>query len=198
MAAEPVPVDILLTPPATVLVITGPEHRRQDRRAQDGGPAGADGPGRPARSGRPRLAGSRSSGRVFADIGDEQSIAANLSTFSWHITNIASMDRLLALPALVLFDELGSGTDPVEGGALAVALVDHFRTRGAIVICTSHADPLKTYATTTHGVAVAAFGFDPATLRADLPTGLRVAGTQPRARDRGAAGAAARGAGGGA
>ena len=55
---------------------------------------------------------------MFADIGDEQSIAANLSTFSWHVTNIASMDRLLALPALVLFDEIGSGTDPVEGGAL--------------------------------------------------------------------------------
>ncbi len=98
---------------------------------------------------------------VFADIGDEQSIAANLSTFSWHVTNIVSMDRMLALPALVLFDELGSGTDPGEGGALATAVVDHFRSRGAMVVCTSHSEAVKTYATTTPGVVVAAFGFDP-------------------------------------
>ena len=62
---------------------------------------------------------------LFADIGDEQSIEASLSTFSAHITNIASMDRDLA-PALVLLDEVGSGTDPIEGGALGVAIVDHF------------------------------------------------------------------------
>ena len=68
---------------------------------------------------------------LFADIGDEQSIEASLSTFSAHITNIASMDRGLATPALVLLDEVGSGTDPIEGGALGVAIVDHFRRRGA-------------------------------------------------------------------
>ena len=70
---------------------------------------------------------------LFADIGDEQSIEASLSTFSAHITNIASMDRGLATPALVLLDEVGSGTDPIEGGALGVAIVDHFRQRGATV-----------------------------------------------------------------
>ena len=70
---------------------------------------------------------------MFADIGDEQSIEASLSTFSAHITNIASMDRELAMPALVLLDEVGSGTDPIEGGALGVAIVDHFRARGATV-----------------------------------------------------------------
>ena len=64
---------------------------------------------------------------VFADIGDEQSIAASLSTFSAHITNLVSMDRALQLPALVLLDEVGTGTDPNEGGALATALVNHFQ-----------------------------------------------------------------------
>jgi DNA mismatch repair protein MutS2 len=97
---------------------------------------------------------------IFADIGDEQSIEASLSTFSAHITNIASMDRGLAVPALVLLDEVGSGTDPIEGGALGVAVVDHFRRRGATIIATSHYDALKTYASTTEGVVSAAFGFD--------------------------------------
>jgi DNA mismatch repair protein MutS2 len=97
---------------------------------------------------------------VFADIGDEQSIEASLSTFSAHITNIAAMDRALAAPALVLLDEVGSGTDPIEGGALGVAIVDHFKQRGATVIATSHYDTLKTYASTTDGVTSAAFGFD--------------------------------------
>src|SRR2546430_1869970 len=97
---------------------------------------------------------------VFADIGDEQSIDASLSTLSGHITNIASMDRSLAAPSLVLLDEVGSGTGPIEGGALGVAIVDHFRRRGATLIATSHYDALKTYASTTDGVTSAAFGFD--------------------------------------
>jgi DNA mismatch repair protein MutS2 len=67
------------------------------------------------------------------------------------------------VPALVLLDEVGSGTDPIEGGALGVAVVDHFRTRGATVMATSHYDALKTYAATTDGVASAAFGFEPET-----------------------------------
>jgi len=71
------------------------------------------------------------------------------------------MDRALHTPSLVLLDEVGSGTDPVEGGALGVAVVDHFRRRGATVVATSHYDALKTYASTTDGVACAAFGFDP-------------------------------------
>ena len=97
---------------------------------------------------------------VFADIGDEQSIDASLSTFSAHITNMAGMDRDLQTPALVLLDEIGSGTDPIEGGALGVAIVDHLRRRGATLIATSHYDALKTYASTTDGVTSAAFGFN--------------------------------------
>jgi DNA mismatch repair protein MutS2 len=159
-AAEPVPVDILLTSPASVLVVTGPNTGGKTVALKTTGllalmaQAGLHIPAAPGS----RLPVFRS---VFADIGDEQSIAANLSTFSWHVANIVSMDRMLALPALVLFDELGSGTDPAEGGALATAVADHFRSRGAMVVCTSHSEAVKTYATTTPGVAVAAFGFDP-------------------------------------
>ncbi len=103
-----------------------PEHRRQDGRAQGGRTAGAHGAGRPADSGRRRQPFTPFR-TVFADIGDEQSIAASLSTFSAHIANIVAMDRALELPALVLLDEVGGGTDPVEGGALGAAVIDHFR-----------------------------------------------------------------------
>ncbi|MFK8843558.1 MutS-related protein, partial [Escherichia coli] len=64
---------------------------------------------------------------VFADIGDEQSIENSLSTFSSHISNLIAMDREMKLPALVMLDEVGTGTDPNEGGALATAIVQHFR-----------------------------------------------------------------------
>jgi DNA mismatch repair protein MutS2 len=100
---------------------------------------------------------------VFADIGDEQSIAANLSTFSAHIANVVSMDRALAQPALVLLDEAGAGTDPNEGGALAMAIIEHFRQRDAMIVATTHYDALKTYASTTEGVVAAGFGFNPET-----------------------------------
>jgi DNA mismatch repair protein MutS2 len=71
------------------------------------------------------------------------------------------MNDALDLPALVLLDEAGAGTDPVEGGALAMAMIDHFRRRGALVVATTHYDSLKTYAATTEGVVPAGFGFDP-------------------------------------
>jgi len=100
---------------------------------------------------------------VFADIGDEQSISASLSTFSAHIKRIVDMNAELQLPALVLLDEAGAGTDPNEGGALAMAIIDHFRRRGAMVVATTHYDALKTYAATTDGVVPAGFGFDPQT-----------------------------------
>src|ERR1051325_6196078 len=71
------------------------------------------------------------------------------------------MDEHLDLPALVLLDEVGAGTDPAEGGALGIAVIDHFRKRGAHLIATTHYDALKSYASTTDGVVSAAFGFDP-------------------------------------
>ena len=160
--AGPVPVDIVLIPPTRVLIVSGPNTGGKTVALKSAGllslmaQAGLH---VPAEDGT-QMTPFRS---VFADIGDEQSIAASLSTFSWHITNIASMDRALALPALVLLDEVGAGTDPNEGGALGTAIVDHFRTRGALVVATTHYDALKTYASTTEGVAIAAFGFDPDT-----------------------------------
>ena len=159
---EPVPVDILLTPPTTVLMITGPNTGGKTVALKTAGllavmaQAGLHVPAAPGS----RLPVFRS---VFADIGDEQSIAASLSTFSWHITNIASMDRRLSLPALVLLDEIGVGTDPVEGGALGMAIIDHFRRRGTLVIATTHYEALKSYASTTEGAVAAGFGFDPET-----------------------------------
>ncbi len=98
--------------------------------------------------------------RIFADIGDEQSIAESLSTFSAHLATIVEMTRDLALPALVLLDEVGAGTDPTEGGALGVAIVDHFRKRGAMVVATTHHGLMKGYAQSTPGVASGSFGYD--------------------------------------
>ncbi len=158
----PVPVTIKIVPPATVLLVTGPNTGGKTVALKTAGLLALM-----AQSGLriPAAAGSRLPvfHSVFADIGDEQSIEASLSTFSAHITNIAAMDRSLAVPALVLLDEVGSGTDPLEGGALGVALIDHFRRRGATVIATSHYDALKSYASTTEGVQSAAFGFNAST-----------------------------------
>ena len=162
VSGGPVPVDILLAPPTRTLVISGPNTGGKTVALKAAGllalmtqaglhvPAGD---------------GSRMTvfSCIFADIGDEQSIAASLSTFSGHMMNIASMEREFALPALILLDEVGSGTDPVEGGALGMAIVDHFRKRGALVIATTHDDTMKSYGATTDGVTIAAFGFDPET-----------------------------------
>ena len=160
--AEPVPVDLVMSPPTRALVVTGPNTGGKTVALKTAGllvvmaQAGLHIPAGP----ESRVPVFRS---VFADIGDEQSIAANLSTFSGHVTNIVEMDRRLALPALILLDEVGAGTDPVEGGALGRAVVEHFRERGAHVIVTTHDDALKSYGATTDGVACAAFGFDPDT-----------------------------------
>ncbi|HXW07285.1 MAG TPA: Smr/MutS family protein [Vicinamibacterales bacterium] len=160
--ASPVPVDVLLIPPVRVLVITGPNTGGKTVALKTAGLLALM-----AQAGLliPAAGGSQMTifRSVFADIGDEQSIADNLSTFSGHIANIVSMDRALATPSLVLLDEAGAGTDPVEGGALAMAMIDHFRLRGALVVATTHFDALKSYASTTEGVTSAGFGFDAAT-----------------------------------
>ena len=103
---------------------------------------------------------------VLADIGDHQSLAANLSTFTSHVANISRMLELCEAPALVLLDEVGTGTDPEEGSALGVAVVDHFRrVCGAHVIATTHYSGLKMYAGNEEGVINASVEFDEKTLR---------------------------------
>ncbi|MGB8475543.1 MAG: Smr/MutS family protein [Candidatus Acidiferrum sp.] len=103
--------------------------------------------------------------RVLVDIGDEQSIAADLSTFSAHMLNLKSMLELATPKSLALVDEMGTGTAPEEGAALAVALLDEFRAKDCIVLATTHHDRLKTYASATPGVVNAAVEFDDVNLR---------------------------------
>jgi DNA mismatch repair protein MutS2 len=103
--------------------------------------------------------------RVLVDIGDEQSIAADLSTFSAHMLNVRAMLEAATPRSLVLVDELGTGTAPEEGAALAVALLDEFRARGCLTLASTHHDRLKTYASTTPGVLNAAVEFDEVNLR---------------------------------
>jgi DNA mismatch repair protein MutS2 len=102
---------------------------------------------------------------VLVDIGDEQSIAADLSTFSAHMLNVRAMLEAATPRSLVLVDELGTGTAPEEGAALAVALLGEFRARGCLTLATTHHDRLKTYASTTPGVLNAAVEFDEVNLR---------------------------------
>ncbi|MBZ5539394.1 MAG: Smr/MutS family protein [Acidobacteriia bacterium] len=103
--------------------------------------------------------------RVLVDIGDEQSIAADLSTFSAHMFNLKAMLEAATPRSLVLVDEMGTGTAPEEGAALAVALLDEFRAKNCIVLATTHHDRLKSYASTTPGVVNAAVEFDDVNLR---------------------------------
>ncbi len=102
---------------------------------------------------------------VRVDIGDHQSLAANLSTFSAHVRNIASIIETLPTRALVLLDEIGTGTDPDEGAAIAISVLERLRAAGAYTIASTHYNRLKMYASRTEGVGNAAVEFDEATLQ---------------------------------
>lgn len=114
--------------------------------------------------------------QVFADIGDHQSISANLSTFTAHMRNIAETAQQVKPPALVLLDEVGTGTDPDEGAALAIAIIDFFRRMGATTIASTHYPGLKMWASQAEGVRNASVEFDERTLRPTYRLILGVAG----------------------
>lgn len=159
---KPVPLTIDLKPPKTLMVVSGPNTGGKTvalktlgiavLMAQAGMPV-------PASEARLPLFG-----RVLADIGDLQSIEANLSTFSAHVTNIQAMAAVAERDDLVLLDELGASTEPNEGAALAEAILEHFRRLGATTFATTHHSRLKAYAAATAEAVNAAMEFDEATL----------------------------------
>jgi DNA mismatch repair protein MutS2 len=158
-----VPLTLELAPPKTMMVVSGPNTGGKTVALKTVGLAVLM-----AQAGLPVLASEVQLpifGRVLADIGDQQSIEANLSTFSAHVTNIQAMARVAEPDDLVLLDELGASTEPNEGAALAIAILEHFRARRAMTFVTTHHTRLKAYATETQEALNAAMEFDEQTLQ---------------------------------
>ena len=154
-----VPITLELNQRAPHAADQRPQHRRQNGHPEDRRAAHPDGAGRPARC-PPRRPNFPLFEQVLADIGDYQSIQENLSTFSAHVSNIREMALDVTPDSLVLLDELGSATDPEEGGALGVAMVEHFRAAGAFTLVSTHLMALKIYGASTEGVVNGSMGFD--------------------------------------
>ncbi|HXW62216.1 MAG TPA: Smr/MutS family protein [Candidatus Acidoferrales bacterium] len=170
-----VPLSLTLGDAATVLVISGPNTGGKTVALKTVGLAALA-----AQSAIPITAGRAEMpvfDRVLADIGDEQSIAADLSTFSAHILNLKSMLEVATPRSLILVDEMGTGTAPEEGAALAVALLDEFCSRRSLTLATTHHDRLKAYASTTTGILNASMEFDEENLRPTYRLRVGVPGT---------------------
>lgn len=160
---RPVPLTLELKEPKTLVIISGPNTGGKTVALKTVATAALM-----AQSGLPVCAAFARLpvfDRVLADIGDQQSIQANLSTFSAHVRNIQAMAGMATRDSLVLMDELGGSTDPNEGAALAVAILEHFRARGATTLVTTHHSRLKAYAAETAEAINAAMEFDEATLQ---------------------------------
>lgn len=175
LGRKAVPLSLSLGGDETVMVISGPNTGGKTVALKSVGLAALS-----AQSGIP-VAADRADMPVFdhvlADIGDEQSIAADLSTFSAHVMNLKSMLETATDRSLILVDEMGTGTAPEEGAALAVALLEEFRNLHALTIATTHHDRLKSYASTTPGIVNAAMEFDQEHLRPTYRLLVGVPGT---------------------
>jgi DNA mismatch repair protein MutS2 len=175
LGRKAVPLSLGLGGDETVMVISGPNTGGKTVALKSVGLAALS-----AQSGIP-VAAERAEMPVFdhvlADIGDEQSIAADLSTFSAHIVNLKTMLDVATDRSLILVDEMGTGTAPEEGAALAVALLEEFRARHSLTIATTHHDRLKSYASTTLGIVNAAMEFDEENLRPTYRLLVGVPGT---------------------
>ena len=157
------PLSLELTPPKTTIIISGPNAGGKTVALKGLGIAALMAQaGIPVPAGEARLPLFT---RVLADIGDQQSIEANLSTFSAHVTNIEAMAKVAGPNDLVLLDEIGASTEPSEGAALAVAVLEHFRQLGAMTMVTTHHSRLKAYAAETPEAVNAAMEFDEVTLQ---------------------------------
>jgi DNA mismatch repair protein MutS2 len=159
---SPVPLSIELKPPKIMMIVSGPNTGGKTVALKTLGCAVLMAQaGIPVPAAEFKLPLFRS---VLADIGDQQSIAANLSTFSAHVANIQRMAEVAGEGDMVLLDELGTSTEPNEGAALAVAILEHFRQRGAVTLVTTHHSRLKAYAAETPQALNAAMEFDELTL----------------------------------
>ena len=159
---SPVPLSFELEPPKIMMIVSGPNTGGKTVALKTLGSAVLMAQaGIPVPASEFKLPLFR---RVLADIGDQQSIEANLSTFSAHVANIQRMAEVAGEKDMVLLDELGTSTEPNEGAALAVAILEHFRQRGAMTLVTTHHSRLKAYAAETPEALNAAMEFDEVTL----------------------------------
>jgi DNA mismatch repair protein MutS2 len=159
---SPVPLSIELKPPKIMMIVSGPNTGGKTVALKTlGGAVLMAQAAIPVPAGEFKLPLFR---RVLADIGDQQSIEANLSTFSAHVTNIQRMAEVAGENDMVLLDEIGTSTEPNEGAALAVAILEHFRQRGTMTLVTTHHSRLKAYAAETPEALNAAMEFNELTL----------------------------------